>query len=262
MRLKGIAMKRTLPYVLIGTLGLGLFLLWNRKVEQYKPVESVLLVGTSADFPPFSFHDMEDNIVGFDIDVIKEIARRMSLAVDIQDKPFNTLLPQLQLGQIHVIAAGMTPSQQRAQEVNFTQTYLAGSPLLIVALAKHPEIKSLEDIKGKEVLVNAGYTADTYMSQFPEINLVRLPKITDAFAALEQGKGIAFITAADTIEPYFKTTDKTKFRTIAIPGTNEPVALALSKKLPTQVSTQINQIISDMISDGTMKQLKEKWNLL
>ena len=71
-------------------------------------------------------------------------------------------------------------------------------------MQQHPAVTSLEELKGKDVIVNTGYTADLYMSKIPDINLIRLTKVADALAALEQGKGYAFVTAAFTFQPYIK----------------------------------------------------------
>ena len=165
---------------------------WYRKTSDYKPLEKILIVGTSADFPNFSFRDKDNTIVGFDIDVIKEVTKRLGMELDLQDRPFGLLLPQIELGQIHAIAAGMTPTEERAKRVTFSKVYLSGNPLLVVSSAKNPAITDLEDLKGKDVIVNTGYTADFYMSKVPNVNLIRLTKVADALAALEQGKGYAF----------------------------------------------------------------------
>lgn len=234
--------------------------LWYRKTTDYKPLEKILIVGTTADFPPFSFRDKDNAIVGFDIDVIKEIGKRIAMEIDLQDRPFGLLLPQIELGQIHAIAAGMTPTEERAKRVTFTKPYLAGNPLLVATLAHHPAVKSLEDLKGKDVIVNTGYTADFYMSKIPNINLIRLTKVADALAALEQGKGYAFVTASFTLQPYVKD-GKDRFNYFRIEETEESSALALSKKLPQEFVTRVQNALDSMEADGTLDALKKKWEV-
>jgi polar amino acid transport system substrate-binding protein len=250
---------------IFGTLALlllaGVILVWYHSTSDLKPLGKILIVGTSADFPPFSFRTPSDEIVGFDIDVVKEVARRLSLDVDLQDKPFGTLIPQIELGQIHAIAAGMTPTVDRAKRVQFTKSYLAGSPLLVVTKSSLPSITSIEDLKGKQVIVNTGYTADTYMSSLPDIELLRLPKVTDALTALDYGKADAFVTAAFSIEPYVKE-DDTRFSTFKIPETNEENALALSKNLSQEFVQNVQKALDDMEADGTLGALKKKWNVI
>lgn len=253
-------MKKIFPILALLIVSAGA-LFWYRSTSDFKPLEKILIVGTSADFPPFSFRGTNDEIIGFDIDVVKEVAKRLSLDVDIQDKPFSTLLPQLELGQIHVIAAGMTPTPERAKRVRFTNTYLKGNPLLVVTKSSQPEIKGLENLKGKQVIVNTGYTADTYMSSLPDITLLRLPRVTDALTALEYDKADAFVTAAFTLQPYVKEGD-TRFKVFKITETDEENALALSKNLSEDFAHKVQKALDDMEADGTLPALKKKWNLI
>ena len=104
----------------------------------------VLVVGTSADFPPFSFVE-NDQIVGFDIDLIHEIGKRLQQQITLKNMPFGTLLPTLQLGQIQVIAAGLSATPERAQHVLFTSPYLDHNPFVIVSLATNPA-KTITDL--------------------------------------------------------------------------------------------------------------------
>ncbi len=253
-------MKKILSFIVLLACAAA-FLFWYRSTSDFKPLDKVLIVGTSADFPPFSFRAQDDEIVGFDIDIIKEVAKRLSMAIDLQDKPFGTLIPQIELGQIHVIAAGMSPTPERAKRINFTKTYLTGNPLIVVTKATHPEIKSLEDLKGKQVIVNTGYLADTYMSTLPDINLLRLPRVTDALTALDYDKADAFVTASFTLKPYVKD-DDTRFTYFRIPETDEESALALSKVLPEEFAQKVQKALDEMEADGTLAALKKKWNVI
>jgi len=253
-------MKKILSAIIIVGLALTFFL-WYRKTSEHKPLSDVLIVGTSSDFPPFSFRAADDSISGFDIDVVKEVAKRLNMDIDLQDKPFGTLLPQMEVGQIHIIAAGITPTEERAKRVRFTKPYLSSNPLLIVTRASDPEVTGLEDLKGKEVIVNTGYSAAIYLSTMPEITLLRLPRVPDALTALEQGKGDAFVTASFTVKPFVKDGD-TRFNFYRLTETDEQTALALSKNLPEEFAQKVQSILDDMEADGTLDALKKKWNVI
>src|SRR5437016_11928204 len=67
--------------------------------------DETLIVGTNAEFPPFAFYQ-ERKIVGFDITVLNEIARRLGKKVSIKDLPFDALIPEIQLNKIHLIIGG------------------------------------------------------------------------------------------------------------------------------------------------------------
>ncbi len=250
-------MKKTFVTLLFALVTLT-FVFWYRKTTDFKPLGKTIIVGTSADFPPFSFRDRDNAIVGFDIDVVKEVAKRINKEVDIQDKPFGTLLPQLELGHIHMIAAGMTPTEERAKRVYFTKPYLGTNPLLIVTPTSAPRATSLDDLKGKEVIVNTGYTADLYLSKLPDMTLIRLPKVADALTALDQGKAYAFVTASFTLQAYIQA-NKEKYAYLRLEETDEQNALAITKSLPADFVAEIQKALDDMQADGTLDALKQKW---
>lgn len=223
-------------------------------------VSKILVIGTSSDFPPFSFIDDTNQIAGFDIDVVKEVANRLGLQPDIRDMRFEMLLPELQTGHIQVIAAGMSSTPERAKNVDFTKPYLTGNPLVVVTRSNTPII-SLEDLKGKKVVVNTGYMADTFMSKLSDVNLIRLPSVPDAFTMLENGGADAFVTSAQSLKPVFKRKEKNKFRTLMLQETDENSSLAISKVYP-QLKDTIQKALDSMESDGTLDALKQKWNVL
>jgi len=253
-------MKKTLSIIALIALG-ACILFWYRSTGDIKPLGETLIVGTSADFPPFAFRGPQDEITGFDIDIVKEVAQRLSFKLDIQDKPFGTLIPQVELGQIHVIAAGMTPTPERAKRINFTKPYLSGNPLIVVTKSSKPAITSLADLKGKQVIVNTGYTADTYMSSLPDVTLLRLPRVADAVTALDYEKADAFVTADLTLQPYLTEHD-TRFNFFRIQETDEANALALSKHLPEEFTQKIQTVLDDMEVDGTLSAIKKKWKVI
>lgn len=231
----------------------------NRYFKQrtIKPDSTLLIVGTNAEFPPFEYIE-NDKLIGLDIDLLREIAKRMGKRVEFKDMPFSTLISQLQMGGVHLIAAGLTPTKERAEHVLFSKNYVQGEPLVIVTLATRTPLKTIEDLKAKDVIVNDGFTAASYLSSFPEITLKRLPTVADAFLALTSQRGDAFVTAYNTIKPFFDQYGSEKFMATPIEGTHEPAAFAISKKHPELVE-QINIILKDMEEDGSLEAFKRKW---
>jgi polar amino acid transport system substrate-binding protein len=199
-------------------------------------------------------------LVGFDIDVVTEVAKRIGKTIEFKDMNFEALLPQVQLGAIEVIAAGMTPTPEREKIVSFTKPYIIGDPLVIVTLADS-DTKDLEDLKkGRRVVVNQGYTADFYMSKIEGPELIRLETPAEAFLSLQQGRADAYVTAKNTLAPFFKKRDAEGFERKIIPGTDESTALIVSKKYP-ELLREIQGALHQMERDGTMTTLKKKWDI-
>jgi len=238
--------------------------IWYTKQKKLTPqtITDTLIVGTNAEFPPFSF--MENNkIVGFDIDIITQIAERFGKKITIKEMPFDALIPEVQLGNIQIIAAGISPTLERAKRVFFTKPYLTNNPLVIITLSSNPPIKGIEDLAGKEVAVNEGYVSDMYMSTITGPIVIRLSSasIVDGILALQSGRAYAFVTAQASVKPFFKKYGTKKFQVVPIPETDESYALAVSKKYP-ELFSHIQTILDNMKQDGTLQTIKQKWELV
>jgi arginine/lysine/histidine transporter system substrate-binding protein len=187
--------KGILSLLLLVTITMTIF--WWRTASRHMTKEGLpatLLIGTSADFKPFSFVNEAGDFDGFDIELIQEISKRLNIPFTISDMPFEVLIPQLQLGSLHIVAAGMTPTPERANKVAFSSLYISHDPLCILSRIDNP-ITNVDQLKDKVVIVNQGYTADIQFSKKPELNLLRLPSVADALLALNAHRGDAFITA-------------------------------------------------------------------
>jgi len=221
----------------------------------------VLLVGTNAEYKPFCFIQ-DGEIVGFDIDVIKEIATRLNKQLVIKDLSFEALLPELQLGNLHAVAAGMTPTGERKKTVLFANPHFEGKGF-VLCTKKGNNIKSIMDLKGKAVAVNEGYTADLFISQFSDIQIFRLSaaSVAEGLLALQSGRADAFIVAESAIKQLMSGDDSENYIITPIPNTTESTAFAISKH-HAQLLPLINREIDAMKKDETIAILAKKWDLL
>jgi arginine/lysine/histidine transporter system substrate-binding protein len=260
-------MKKISLLSIITLLGLVSMGIWYRAQQApLAPLESnQIIVGTNSEFPPFSFKE-NNEFVGFDIDVIKEVAQRLDKEIIIKDMPFDALLPSIQVGTIQVIAAGVTPTPERSKHANFTHPHLTGNPLVIISLknSSHPEkaIATVEDLRNKKVVVNEGYIADTFMSDQP-VDLLRISSslVSDGMLTLQSGRVDAFVTSLHSIKPYFEKYDKAHFNVTEIPHTEETSAFAVSL-YDRDLKIAMQVILDEMEKDGTLKRIKAQWNLL
>ena len=237
------------------TLSLLCFLLCGSFAAQ--ATTTPIIVGTNAEFAPFSY--MENKvIVGFDIDIAKEVALRLGKSIQFKDMPFDALIPELILGHIDFAASGITYTKERASRVLFTKPYLSEDPFVIFTTSK--QVLTLDNLKGKNVVVIEGFTADLLMSSEKGINLIRLPIQADGFMAIKSGRADAFITAKSTVDAFFKTQDAALFHTTIIDGSGENCAIAIPKSKP-QMLLEVQKALDDMESDGTLSNLKIKWKL-
>ena len=256
-------MKKISLYIIIALILGASAAVWYRAEKTIITTTALdtIVVGTNAEFQPFSFKE-GDTITGFDIDVITHVLKRLNKKMILKDMPFDALVPEIQLGNIHIIAAGITPTQERAQRALFTQPHLTGNPLVIISL-KDKALTSVEDLTGKTVVVNEGYVADSYMSDQPAVTLLRLSSaaVSDGMLALESGRADAFVTAIHPMKPYFNKYDSNSFSVTPIPATEESSAFAISKHYP-ELRHYIQVTLDRMEEDGTLNTLKTQWGLL
>jgi polar amino acid transport system substrate-binding protein len=221
---------------------------------------NTLIVGTNAEFPPFTFRN-DTRIIGFDIDIINEVAKRLGKTVQFKDMPFDALIPELTLGYVDVLAAGMSSTEERAKRVSFTKPYIKSDPLVILTMVhpKSPQSMDVGDLFGKTVVVNEGYTADLFLSSKPEVDLIRLATPADAFLALKNGRAYAFVTAQSTVNSFLATQNQT-FMTYVIKDAMETCSLVIAKNNPELLSA-VQSALDGMEQDGTLAQLKSRWML-
>ncbi|HJM68418.1 MAG TPA: transporter substrate-binding domain-containing protein [Candidatus Babeliales bacterium] len=236
--------------------------LWHYPDSQpeLRASENILIVGTNAEYPPFEFKD-GNNIIGLDIDIADEVAKRIGKITVFRNMDFDMLIPQLQFGSIDVIAAAMAETPERANQLAFTIPYLRNDPFWIITLADKPPIINIHQLVGKRIIVNQGFTAELFMQQIRGPILQALPTVADAFIALQQGKGYAFVTAASVVAPFFDKYGKDKFSISTMPGAGENYSLALSKK-NSKLFKQVQQALISMEKDGTLMKIRQKWGLI
>lgn len=251
-------MNKTNIILLTAAIVLGIYLFLSQKTADATD-KNLIIVGTNAEFPPFTFINERNEIVGFDIDIAAQVIKRMGKTIEIKDRSFDMLIPEAQNGSVHILAAGMTATPERAQMIDFTRPYLKGEPLVVITLKQHP-ITALSDLKNHEVIVNEGYTADAYMSAQPDIQIKRLPSPAESMLDLQTGKSFAYVSALNAVKPFIEKIGADQFNIFTIEGTQENTAMGISKKYP-ELLHEIQPILDQMEADGTIEALKKKWNI-
>ncbi|MBV8660844.1 MAG: amino acid ABC transporter substrate-binding protein [Candidatus Dependentiae bacterium] len=235
------------------------FYLQTPIAEVIIPAKNILIVGTSADYPPYAQIDLNTGeIVGLEIDVINEIARRLDKKLQIKDMPFNSLIIELISGQIDLVAAGVCPNEERKKTVLFSHPYIEGDNNVIVSKKSNPAITSVQDLYGKSVAVNIGYTAESFLSQYNEINLIRLKSPSDGFMALQTDSVDAFAIAQSIFNKFLENQkNNSYYQSFSLPS-SDACALVYAKN-NSALQQEVDPVIDAMIEDGTMQAIKKKW---
>ena len=130
--------------------------------QRYTYVSSIvergkLIVGTSADWPPFEYIDEAGKYAGIDIEIAKRIAEKLGVELEVKDMKFAALIEALKGGLVDIVLADMTPTAGREKEVDFSLPYYFSKGHAVVSLKAKP-LKSLEELYGKVIGVQLGTT--------------------------------------------------------------------------------------------------------
>jgi polar amino acid transport system substrate-binding protein len=252
--------KKIISTVLIAVIAVSV-VFWVRHFshKDNPRIPTTLQVVTTADYPPMSFKQ-DGKIIGFDIDVVTEIARRLGKQIEIKDVLFEALIPYAKAERAQIIAAGLAPTPDRQKEVDFTPPYLTSDQLAIITLSSKSAPAGTKDLEGKRVVVNTGYNADAYLTKLSGIAIIRIPTLADAVNFIKIGEADAFVTARHTVGQILAQYGKENFNVTFIPDAAEDTALGISKAYP-HLQKMVSETLLQMITDGTIEQLKQKWHV-
>ncbi len=127
--------------------------------------ENKVIIGTSADFPPFEYLDDDGTIIGFDIDMTKAILEDLGYTVEVKDITFDSLIPSLQTGKIDIIAAAMTITDDREEQVDFTNPYYEADQSVLVINSSTIELDNIIDLQNYTVGSQTGTTGAAWVEE-------------------------------------------------------------------------------------------------
>ncbi len=213
-----------------------------------------LIMATNAEFPPYEYHDGNE-IVGIDVDIARAICEEMGAELEITDIAFDSIIPEIQADKADFGAAGMTVTEDRQSQVDFSDTYATGVQSVIVP--EGSEIQTIEDLSGKLIGVQQGTTGDIYASDdFGDENVQRFPKGADAVQALVNGKIDAVIIDNKPAQVFVSENEGLVILETAY--AEEEYAIAV-KKGNTELLDAINASIASLKESGTLDEIVAKY---
>lgn len=223
-------------------------------IDQIKKA-GVLTIGTSPDYPPFESLDPQNNVVGFDIDLMNEVAKALGVKLNIVQMGFDGLIAALQAKKFDIMAAGVSVTPERAQVVDFTDPYLIGKDALVVNKDWTKPISGLEDLAGATVAVQIGTVQADAAKKVAGVKVKEYNLFTEAATAvaskqadavyLNEAVGKAFVNANPNLK-------------IAAELPAKDTAFALRKDTP-DLTAFVNQVLAQMKQDGRFDTLVAKW---
>ena len=253
--------KRIISLALVATMALGLCACGAKKDAGASDAafttvtNGTLTMATNAYFPPYEYYEGE-KIVGIDAEIAQAIADKLGLTLKIEDMEFDSIITAVSTGKVDMGLAGMTVTEERKQNVNFSDTYATGVQVVIVT--EDSDIATIDDLaSGKKIGVQLATTGDIYCSgDFGDENVEKYNKGNDAVMALKAGKVDAVVIDNEPAKSYVAANEGLKI--LDTEYVTEEYAAAMNKD-NTALLDAVNAALAELKADGTLDAIITKY---
>lgn len=220
--------------------------------------EGKLIIGTSADYPPFEFHILdengEDQIVGLDMALGRQIAEDLGLECEIVHMDFDNLFTLMNQGQCDMIIAALEDDGERSQNASYSDGYYSDlPPQILVKAGTEDQYTSLEDFDGKVVGAQMATTkADIVTNDMPGATPSFMSSVIDLMNALVYDQCDALVLDGAVANQYLESNPDLAAADIDLSGYVEPYRVWVPKDDPGNLLPSVNETIARVLSDGTM----------
>ena len=218
------------------------------------------VVGTGATYRPFEFETPNKELVGFDVDLMKEIAKHGGFEVKFINTPWSGIFASLETGDRDIVMSGITITEKRKQAMDFTHPYFLAHQLILTN--KSLKIKSLKDLEGKPVAVvsaSAGDIAASNVFGKTATNIRRFENTPLAFEELSNGGVEAMIGDVGVLQYYAQQNPDKQFNQLRDPNFEEQYFGIAVKKGNKTVLDALNKGLEAAIASGAYNKVYKKW---
>ena len=216
-----------------------------------------LVVGANIGNVPWEFQAANGEFVGFEIDLVNEIGKRLGKSVEIVNIPFNGLFSAVQSGRIDIALSSITITDKRLGSVSFTQPYYDSAQSLTVS--SDSPVNSLADIAGKIIGVDTGSTGDMWTTgnrqQYGIAEIRRYEGLAPAMLDLQSGRIDGYISDIPSLKYFIK--DKPYFKVVERIETGERYSMMFAKN--SVLAAEANDVLSVLKQEGFVAALHETW---
>ena len=225
------------------------------------PEKTTLTMGTNAEFPPYEFYE-GGAVTGIDAEIAAAIAEKLGLELTIEDMEFDSIISSVKSGKVDMGMAGMTVTEERLEEVNFTTSYATGVQVIIVP--EDSEIASVDDLFAEgashTIGVQLSTTGDLYATWDIEDaglgTVDRYNKGADAVMALKNGQVDCVIIDNEPAKAFVAANEGLKILDTAY--ATEDYAICIAKE-NTELLEQVDGALQELIADGTVQSIIDKY---
>lgn len=237
------------------TLGTGLAL----TVAASTISAETLRVATDPSFVPFEMLDQETGeMIGFDMEIIAEVAQRAGFDYKLNTMDFNGIIPALQTGNVDIAIAGITITEEREKIVDFSDPYY-DSGLRILVRNNNDDVTEISNLEGLKIGSKIGSTSYDFLKKNLDENegVTPYPGSSDMYMALMSGAVDAVFYDAPNVGYFARTKGEGKVKTVGKLYEGQQYGIAL--KNGSEWVDEVNEALAAMKEDGTYKTIYEKW---
>lgn len=220
-----------------------------------------IVIGLDDNFPPMGFKDEKNEIVGFDVDMAKEAAKRLDMEVTFKPIDWSSKEAELKSGRIDVLWNGLNITEKRKENMLFSDSYMEAKQLIFIP--KDSAIKGEADLSGKVVGIQSASTAEENLEADSKLagtfkDLKKYPDCIVAMMDLENGRIDAIITD-EIVGRYYMSKKADKFIALEVPvGPIGDYGIGFRKE-DQELRDKVQKAMNEMKADGTSKKISEKW---
>lgn len=216
-----------------------------------------LIVGTASGYPPYEFVDItsaDQQVIGIDMELAKAIAEELGVELVIEDMSFSSLLASLPAKKIDLAIAGIAPTDERKESMDFSDSYLFAEQSFLILKSNESVYGTLDSFKGQPLAAQKSTTQERVCQDlFPDSQLVSLDKVPDCIMELKSGK-VAGVCIESIVGQQYVISDEELTFSSADLGIKKETAIALEKGNEDLLEI-VNKVIADNMANGNF----DKW---
>jgi ABC-type amino acid transport substrate-binding protein len=249
-------------------------------ISEKKRDPNVLVVATAGDMPPFNYYNENNELVGFDIDISNEIAKRLNKKIEFYPVPFSRFVPVLTSNRVDIVVSALDELEEMKHVISYSDHYMYEITFFVVKDNLETKIDSIEEVYGLDyrIGVTNGTTAARFLREIGlEENTSIYPSKTDLYLALNNDKVVGILAdedeliyinkkikeintrinkkdsqiADEEVQPFLKKVGYD-------PLYDHHMSIAVNKNNK-ELLNKINKIIEEMKKDGTISEIGKKW---
>jgi cystine transport system substrate-binding protein len=217
-----------------------------------------ITIGLEGDWQPFSYHNDSDELVGYDVEVSKNIAKIIGVDADIVEAPWDGLFTGMSSGTYDIVVNGVDVTEDRSKTYDFSDPYAYDHTVLVVK-SDNTDIKTFDDLKGKTTANSIGSTYMELGEQYGA-TVSGVDTLAETMSMVINGQADATINAETSVNDYLNTTGEKKVKIVAESEDATSYAIPMVKGADNDsLRKAINDALQQMRNDGTLSNLSKKY---